>query len=108
MPLLDDPYQSGKDGRYRAWMRRLTVVWLLASFSVYISNGVNVNSRDSVPASLIPITVLLDGTVRENHPRVQMASVAKLRRRTFQEADCRRGVEKKSHPKGMEHDGEGH
>jgi hypothetical protein len=44
-------------------MRRLTAVWLLASFSVYISNGVNISSRDSVPASLIPITVLLDNTV---------------------------------------------
>src|SRR4029078_1555224 len=37
-----------------------------------------------------------------------MASVAKLRRRTFQEVDCRRGVEKKSHSRGLERDGLGH
>jgi hypothetical protein len=37
-----------------------------------------------------------------------MASVAKLRPRTFQEVDCRRDVEKKSHPKGVERDGQGH
>jgi len=37
-----------------------------------------------------------------------MASVAKLRHRTFQEVDCRRGVEKKSHSRGLERDGLGH
>jgi len=38
---------------------------------------------------------------------VQIASVAKLRQRTFQEVDCRPHVEKKSHPKGLERDGLG-
>src|SRR5262249_62249141 len=56
----------------------------------------------------LPVPSPVKASCAKNHPRVQMASVAKLRRRTFQEVDCRRDVEKKSHPRGVEHDGLGH
>jgi hypothetical protein len=41
----------------------LVVLWFLGSFSVYMSNGRTIGSGDTVPASLIPITIILDGTV---------------------------------------------
>lgn len=42
---------------------KLLVIWFLASFAVYMSNGRGIGSGDTVTASLIPITTMLDGTV---------------------------------------------
>ncbi len=39
------------------------ILWFAASFAVYMSNGRVIGSGDTVPASLIPITTILDGTV---------------------------------------------
>src|SRR5436190_1829409 len=39
------------------------VLWVVVSFAVYMSNFRDLSSRDSVPAALIPVTLILDGTV---------------------------------------------
>ena len=39
------------------------MLWVAASFAVYLSNFRDLSSRDSVPAALIPVTLILDGTV---------------------------------------------
>jgi len=42
--------------------RTLTMVLFLVCVAVYASNGKTINAGDSVPARLIPVTLLLDGT----------------------------------------------
>lgn len=41
----------------------LAALWVVASFAVYVSNFRDLSSQDSVAAALIPVTVILDGTV---------------------------------------------
>jgi hypothetical protein len=39
------------------------VLWILLSFGIFNANGRTIGSGDTVPASLVPVVVLLDGTV---------------------------------------------
>src|SRR5579863_6146980 len=39
------------------------ILWILLSFGIFVANGRTIGSGDTVPASLVPIVVLLDGTV---------------------------------------------
>jgi hypothetical protein len=39
------------------------VLWVVASFAIYMSNFRDLSSQDSVPAALIPVALFLDGTV---------------------------------------------
>jgi len=39
------------------------VLWILVSFGIFNANGRTIASGDTVPASLMPVVVLLDGTV---------------------------------------------
>jgi hypothetical protein len=60
--------ESGPAGRS---VRRLRItgsaavllLWVLVSFAIYVSNLRVLTAGDSVPASLIPVTLILDGTV---------------------------------------------
>jgi hypothetical protein len=51
---------SRPDGPYR---RLVLLAWIGISFLVYMSNGLQLSVGDSTPAALIPVTLLLDGTV---------------------------------------------
>jgi hypothetical protein len=54
----------GASGPRSARWRAITASsWFLLSFAVYLSNGRAIGSGDTRPAALIPIAVLLDGTV---------------------------------------------
>src|SRR5262249_570963 len=52
-------------GRYSCRMARFAGAGVLVvAFAVYMLNGRSIASGDTVPASLIPIALLVDGTVR--------------------------------------------
>jgi hypothetical protein len=44
----------------------ILAAWFLLSFTVYMSTGSTTATNDSVPASLLPVSVLLDGSVLLN------------------------------------------
>jgi hypothetical protein len=63
MTTRPDPVAPGRPAggrRRRGWLA--LGLWLVASFAIYLSNGRTVASGDSVPAALIPVTLILDGT----------------------------------------------
>lgn len=47
----------------RRWRHAALLLWFVAAFLVYLANEHGGGWGDSVPAALIPVTVLLDGTV---------------------------------------------
>src|SRR5262245_6115888 len=50
-------------GRRKLQALLVMAAWVVASFAVYISNASDLSSGDTVSSALIPIALILDGTV---------------------------------------------